>query len=180
MSRVSFSSLMVMTSYSVSPHACRAERRLTKRSQLKGAVRLTHLISERALIIRQQVPGQRAPRRPLHLGSDPAELLLHVQQGQALLQGHAETTAAVSDPGTTRKALSCDAHPDKELCTALFTTLISSIRPAETGEAVNDEGAADLRMWLTEPLTVSQQVLDAGQVLLLDVWRSQRRLGRHG
>lgn len=104
-----------------------------------GGVRVTHLISKGTLIIRQQVPGQRVSGRPLHLSSDPAELLLHIQQRQSLLQGHTETAADASQPRPPHGTSQVDAHPPKELCTALFTTLISSIRPAET-EAVRHWG----------------------------------------
>ena len=49
----------------------------------------SHLVGERVLVVSQQVSDQRAPGGGLHLGPDPAQLLLQLQQGQVLLERHA-------------------------------------------------------------------------------------------
>lgn len=49
-----------------------------------------NLVGESVLVVGQHVPGHQAG---LHLRPDPAELLLQLQQRQALLQRHAENKA---------------------------------------------------------------------------------------
>ena len=106
MSLVSFNSLMVKVSCSVSPHAWQRTDRGCINTLLCEYFCVSpclcvcvcvcvcvcsDLISECVLVVSQHVPGQRPLRAGLHLCSDPAQLLLHLQQRQTLLQRHAAT-----------------------------------------------------------------------------------------